>query len=175
MLDLAWRNYSAAELLRDGRSIEIRALRPDDEAQMLAAISRASPQSVRRRFFGARRDFSESEKAFFLNVNFTDHVALVATIAHDGHSEIAGGARYVLVQPDIAEVAFMVIDEFQGRGVGTALMRHLIFLARSASLKRLVADILPENTAMLNVFQKTGLHQATTRSQGVVRVELDLR
>jgi RimJ/RimL family protein N-acetyltransferase len=174
MIALEYESYSAVELLRDGRSIEIRALRPDDEAQMLAAISRTSPLSRHRRFFGARKDFSESEKAFFLNVNFTDHVALVAAIAKSGHTDIVGGARYVVVKPGIAEIALMVIDEFQGQGVGTALMRHLVFLAGKASLKQLVADVLPGNTAMLNVFQKSGLPLVTTRSQGVVCVKLDL-
>jgi RimJ/RimL family protein N-acetyltransferase len=168
-------SYSAVELLHDGRSIAIRAFRPDDKTRMLAAISRTSAQSLYRRFFGWKKDFSESEKDFFLNVNFTDHVALVATIEKAGRTEIVGGARYVEGQPGIAEIALMIIDEFQGQGVGTALMRHLILLARAASLKQLVADVLPENTAMLKVLQKSGLPQEKTRSQGVVRVKLDLQ
>lgn len=168
------RNYSAAELLRDGRSIEIRALRPDDETQMLAALSRASPQSLYRRFFGPKKGFSQSEKTFFLNVSFTDHIALVATIEESGHTEIVGGARYVVAEPGIAEVAFTVIDEFQGKGVGSALMRHLIKLAQAASLKHLVADVLPENTAMINVFRQSKLPTTITRSKGILHVRLDV-
>jgi len=175
MLDSAGYSYSVIELLRDGRSIEIRALRPDDETQMLAAISRTSPQSLYRRFFGPKKDFSEGEKAFFLNVNFTGHVALVATTERNGHTEIVGGARYVVVQPGIAEVAFTVIDEFQGKGVGSALMRHLILLARQASLKQLVADVLPENTAMINILKRSGLPATTTRSKGVIHVNLEVQ
>ena len=63
--------YSAIDRLRDGRRVEIRALRPDDEVDLLAAIERTSAQSLYRRFFGAKRDFSEKERAFFLNVDFT--------------------------------------------------------------------------------------------------------
>lgn len=174
MLDLTCQSYSAVERLRDGRSIEIRALRPDDETQMLAAVSRTSPQSLYRRFFGPKKDFSESEKAFFLNINFTDHVALVATIEQSGHTEIVAGARYVVAKPGIAEVAFTVIDEFQGKGIGSALMRHLALLARRAGLKQLVADVLPDNTAMINVLKKSGLPTTITRAKGLIHVTLEV-
>jgi RimJ/RimL family protein N-acetyltransferase len=172
--DLARQSYSAVELLRDGRSIEIRALRPDDETQILTALSRTSPQSLYRRFFGVKKGFSESEKAFFLNVNFIDHVALVAIIEQSGRAEIVGGARYVAVQHGIAEVAFTVIDEFQGEGIGSALTRHLILLARRASLKQLIAEVLPENTAMINIFKKSGLPATITKMKGVIHVSLDI-
>lgn len=174
MLDLTCQSYSAVERLRDGRSIEIRALRPDDETQMLAAVSRTSPQSLYRRFFGPKKDFSESERAFFLNINFTDHVALVATIEQSGRTQIVGGTRYVVAEPGIAEVAFTVIDEFQGKGVGSALMRHLALLARRASLKQLVADVLPDNTAMINVLKKSGLPTTITRAKGLIHVTLEV-
>jgi RimJ/RimL family protein N-acetyltransferase len=172
--DLANRSYSAVESLRNGRRIEIRALRPDDETQMLAAVSRTSPQSLYRRFFGVKKGFSESEKTFFLNVDFVDHAALVATIEQNGRTEIVGGARYVVVQRGIAEVAFTVIDEFQGQGVGSALLRHLILLAAGASLKQLAADVLPENTAMISIFKKCGRPATITRAKGAVRVVLDI-
>lgn len=174
MLGVKDHDYSAVEPLRDGRSITIRALRPDDEAQMLTAVSRISSQSLYRRFFGPKTGFSESEKAFFLNVDFTGHVALVATIEQSGRAEIVGGARYVVAEPGIAEVAFTVIDAFQGKGVGSALMRHLILLARRASLKQLVADVLPENSAMINVLKKSGLPTTITRTKGVIHVRLDV-
>jgi RimJ/RimL family protein N-acetyltransferase len=174
VLEFAPQNYHAVEVLRDGRNIEIRALRPNDETEMVVAISRTSPQSLYRRFFGAKKGFSESEKAFFLNIDFVNHIALVATIQRNGHTEVVGGARYVVVQPGIAEVAFTVIDEFQGKGLGSALMRQLILLARKASLQQLVADVLPENTAMINVFKKSGLPATVTKSKGVIHITLDV-
>lgn len=174
MLNVTCQSYSAPERLRDGRIIEIRALRPEDKTQMLAAVSRISPRSLYRRFFGPKKSFSESEKAFFLNVNFADHVALVATIGQNGRTEIVGGARYVVAESGIAEVAFTVIDEFQGQGVGSALMRHLALLAEQASIKQLVADVLPENTAMISILKKSGLPTTISRAKGVVHVRLDL-
>jgi hypothetical protein len=83
--------YSATEALRDGCRVEIRALRPDDRADLLAAVGRASAQSLYRRFFGLKRSFTEEEAAFFVNVDFVNHVALVALIDEGGRSVIAGG------------------------------------------------------------------------------------
>jgi RimJ/RimL family protein N-acetyltransferase len=173
-LPLTPQRYRAAETLRDGRKIEVRALQRDDETQMLDAVSHTSAQSRYRRFFGVKKDFSAGEKNFFLNVDFSSHVALVATLERNSRGDIIGGARYIVVEPGTAEVAFMVVDEFQGQGAGTVLLRHLVSIARSASLKKLVADVLPENTGMLRVFQNSGLRETVTRSRGVVRVELDL-
>ena len=72
--------YFAREQLRDGRPVQIRALRPNDEAGMLAAIDQTNAESLRRRFFSTKRKFSTEEKAFFLDVDFVSHVALVAAI-----------------------------------------------------------------------------------------------
>jgi GNAT superfamily N-acetyltransferase len=155
--------YSAVERLRGGRQIEIRALQPADEDDMLAAVERTSAQSLYRRFFGAKRHFSESEKAFFLNVDFVTHVALVAVAQDAGRSLIVGGGRYVVVQPGTAEVAFAVIDDCQGQGIGAALMRHLT---------RLAHEVLPENIPMLKVFQNSGLSLQTKHRAGVVEVAL---
>src|SRR6201991_1066085 len=95
-------NYSAHEYLRDGRPVEIRALRPDDEPDMLAAIDRTGAESLRRRFFVTKRGFSEKEKAFFMNIDFVDHVALVAVIDEGGRPAIVGGSRYVVTDAGVA-------------------------------------------------------------------------
>jgi hypothetical protein len=94
---LAAGKYRAAALLRDGRRIEIRALRPDDRANML------------------------DEKAFYLNVDFVSHVALVVTIEGGGRTDIVGGARYIVVQPSTAEVAFAVDHQLAVRVTSSSL------------------------------------------------------
>jgi GNAT superfamily N-acetyltransferase len=166
--------YSAVERLRDGREIQIRTLRPTDEDDMLAAVDRTSAQSLYRRFFGAKRHFSESEKSFFLNVDFVNHVALVAVAKEDSRSVIVGGGRYIVVRPEAAELAFAVVDEYQGQGIGAALMRHLALLARDAGIKELIAEVLPENLPMLKVFQNSGLGLRTKHRAGVVDVTLNV-
>ena len=167
-------NYTADERLRDGRRVEIRALKPDDKADMLDAVSHIGAQSMRRRFFGAKRSFSEAEQAFYLNVDFVNHVALIAVADEGGRSTIVGGGRYVVVQPGSAEVAFAVVDAFQGQGIGSTLLRHLIVIARDAGLKELIAEVLPENAAMLKVFEKSGLNTTTQRAAGAVHVKMKI-
>lgn len=151
------RDYSATETLRNGRAIEIRALRPEDRAGLLAAVGRTSDQSLYRRFFAFKRGFTDQEVDFYLNVDFVGHVALVALLEDNGRPVIVGGCRYIVGPPGQAEVAFAVDDAHQGQGVGTALMRHLVAIARGAGLKELIADVLPENTAMLKIFRASGL------------------
>lgn len=166
--------HSAIEALRDGRRVEIRALRPDDRVGLEEAVGRSSAESLHRRFFAVKRSFSEREVAYFLDVDFVSHVALVAVVDEGGQPVIIGGGRYIVVQPGQAEVAFAVVDQYQGQGIGAALMRHLVALAREAGLKELIAEVLPENTPMLKVFTKSGLPMTTKREPGVVHVTLPL-
>ncbi len=164
--------YSAIEALRDGYRVEIRALRPDDGADLIAALGRTSDRSLYRRFFGLKRSFTDQEAAFFVNVDFVNHVALVAVIDEEGRSVIAGGGRYIVVQPGQAEVAFVVVDEYQGRGIGRALMRHLTSIACAARLQTFIAEVLPENTAMLQLFKTSGLQLSTRREDQVVHLTI---
>jgi len=166
--------YSAAEVLRNGQRLTIRALRPEDRANFMAAVERTSDASLYRRFFGGKRHFTEQEVDHYLNVNFITHVALVAILEEGGQPAIAGGARYVVSGPSQAEVAFVVVDRYQGKGIGAALLRHLIILARQARLKRLIAEVLPENAAMLKVFYQSGLQVTTRHEARVVHVNMQL-
>lgn len=168
------RDYRSAEILRDGRMAEIRALKPEDRAGMLAAVGRTSAQSLYRRFFAFKRGFTDQEVDFYINVDFVSHVALAAVLEENGKPVIVGGARYIVGPPDQAEVAFAVDDAHQGNGIGTALMRHLVAIARQAGLKALTADVLPENTAMLKVFETSGLAITTQRSADATHVVLQL-
>ena len=172
VLDTA--TYSAVETLRDGRSVEIRAFKADDRPDFMAAVARTGALSLYRRFFTIKREFSEKETDFFLNVDFVNHVALVAWTEEAGKSVIVGGGRYVVVQPGKAEVAFVVIDQYQGQGVGAALLRHLIVVARAAGLQVLIAEVLSENKTMLRVFEKCGLPMKTNREPEYVQVTLQL-
>jgi len=165
-------NYSVIETLRDGRKVEIRAQRPEDGDGLKAAIARMSDESLYRRFFGVKRQFREKEAAYFLNVDFINHVALVVVVDETGKQVIAGAGRYVVVQAGQAEVAFAVVDGYQGQGIGAALMRHLSAIAREAGLHELIAEVLAGNAAMLKVFQKSGLEMSTKLDGSVVHVAL---
>jgi len=166
--------YSAVEALRDGRRVEIRALRPEDRDELVAAVRRVSAQSLYRRFFSPKKNFTDKEIAFFVNIDFVDHVALVAVVEDGGQPTIVGGARYIMQQPGKAEVAFAVLDRYQGLGIGAALMRHLAAIARGAGLRELVAEVLSDNAPMLKVFEKGGLPLTKKREAHVVHVTLQL-
>src|SRR5881394_1224797 len=99
-------DYTARELLSDGSQIEIRALRREDEADMLAAVGKTSAQSLQRRFFVMKRHF-------FLDVDFKNHVPIVALTDEAGRKVIVGGGRYIVFEPGRAEMAFVVIDTWQ--------------------------------------------------------------
>ena len=168
------RDYRAIEQLRDGRQIEIRALRPDDKDDMLAAIGRTSTESLQRRFFVVKRGFSQKEIDFFMKIDFSNHVALVALADEEGRPTIVGGGRYVVVEPGKAEVAFVVIDGYQGQGLGAHLMRHLAGIARDAGLTELTAEVLPENTAMRKVFSKFGFRPGPRPDPQVIHLVMHL-
>jgi GNAT superfamily N-acetyltransferase len=166
--------YRAAEVLRDGRHAVIRALQPQDREALSEAFARTGDESRYRRFFMSKRSLSEGEIKFFVEVNFTTHVALVCELEEGGRKVIAGGGRYVVCAPGSAEVAFMIDDPHQGRGIGSLLMRHLVACARSAGLETLVAEVLAGNSPMLKVFERAGLALQTRREAGVLHMDMRL-
>lgn len=163
--------YSTIEPLRDGRTVEIRALKPADRAGLLGAVANMSPEARYLRFFAPKRGFTEKEIEYYLNVDFVRHVALVAVL--DG--VIVGGGRYIGSEPGRAEVAFVVDDARQGQGIGSALMRNLVTIARSAGVTELDAEVLSNNAPMLAVFARSGLPMRQKREGGVVHVALALK
>jgi RimJ/RimL family protein N-acetyltransferase len=166
--------YAATETLRDGSRVELRALRPADRQDLEKAVDRTSPLSLYRRFFGVKTVFTEAEAHYFVDIDFKRHVALVAIVEEGGRPTIVGGGRYVVVADGKAEVAFTIIDSYQGRGIGGHLLRHLALIAKSQGLRQLVAEVLPENARMLKTFEKSGLHMETRSEPEVVHVTLDL-
>ena len=102
------------------------------------------------------------------------HVALVAELEEDGRPVIVGGARYIVGPPDQAEVAFAVDDAHQGKGIGLALLRHVVALARNAGIRELTADVLPDNSAMLKVLGTSGLGITTRQEPDTIHVVLQL-
>jgi GNAT superfamily N-acetyltransferase len=125
-------------------------------------------------FFSLKRGFTKDETAKFLVIDFVNHVALVAIAIEAGDPNIVGAGRYIVEKPGQAEVAFAIIDAYQGQGIGGAIMGHLATLARSAGLKELTAEVLAGNAAMLNVFRKSGLPVQTRSEREVVHVTMSL-
>ena len=167
-------HYFCAENLRDGTPLVIRALQPRDRKELIASFGRLSPRSLYRRFFGPKRSFTEKEISYFVDIDFARHVALVAEITERGRPTIIGSSRYVVVAPGEAEVAFTVTDAWQGRGIGTLLLRHLSLIAQGAGVCTFVAEVLPDNSSMLRVFEKSGMNMKRKHNTGCVHVSLQV-
>jgi GNAT superfamily N-acetyltransferase len=166
-----FRSYSAPAALRDGSSILIRAIRPDDKQRLLAHFRALSADSRRYRFMGMRRDLTTEELARLCEVDFLNHVALVATLGSGDDERFIGVGRSIRSSdPRRAEVAFAVLDEYQGRGIGTLLLEHLSRIARMSGIEEFEADVLGDNKAMLDVFEQSGFRVRRSFSSGVVHV-----
>jgi RimJ/RimL family protein N-acetyltransferase len=164
--------FSVIETLRNGTKIEIRSQRPQDRNDLEAAVASMSDESLYRRFFVAKHHLSEKEVEYFLNIDFVNHVALVAVAHENSKRAIVGAGRYVVIEPGMAEAAFGVVDEYQGQGIGAALTRNLSSIARQAGVDKLIAEVLASNGAMLRVFEKSGLQMNTRREGPVIHVTL---
>jgi GNAT superfamily N-acetyltransferase len=158
-------------VLADGTTVQVRAIRPDDDDALRAFHSRLSPESIVLRFFSAHPRLSDAEVQRFTHVDGVDRVALVA----EHGPEIVAVARYDRSPGrDEAEVAFVVDDAFQGHGLGTILLQRLAGTARSHGIRWLVADTLSENFRMLHVFRDAGFPRKFTRAAEVMHVVMDI-
>lgn len=167
-------HYSVLEKLRGEDIVEIRALKPEDRDALLDAVDRTSPFSLYRRFFVVCTVFTEQQIDYFVKVDFKKHVALVAVITEGGTSTIVGGGRYIVVGSCRAEIAVTVIDAHQKRGIGSALIRHLLALGRAAGLREFIAEVLPENRPMLKVLEASGCVMEINTEDDVVHAVLHL-
>ncbi len=164
-------------LLGDHTPVQVREIRSDDDDALRAFHGRLSPESIVLRYFGPHPRLSDAEVERFTCVDGVDRFALVDEQAPraGGASEIVAVARYDRAPgSDRAEVAFVVDDAHQGRGLGTILLRHLADAARCRGVRTLVADTLSENFRMLKVFRHGGFPHTFTRDSEVMHVIMDI-
>ncbi len=174
MIDV--RDYEADETLKDGRPIIVRAIKPDDKATLLKGIDLLSADSLYKRFHGARKGLTEQELKFYTEIDYLHHVALLAVL--QDNDQAIGGGRFIVydksLSPLSAELAFAVTDNFQGLGVATVIIKHLIRIAREIDIRTLEADVLSENTAMIRIFEKSGLPVTKVHEDRNVHVTMTL-
>jgi len=155
------KDYLAFDKLKDGRTVEVRAICPADKSILEEGMHHLSKQSLYFRFFIYKDSLSTKELDYFTNVDFIKHVALVAGFYDKERFSPAGTARYILSsEPDklgTAEFAVTVAEEFQGLGFGTILLRHLEKIARANGVKMLTGLVLPENHKMLSLLNHSDM------------------
>ena len=171
--------YAVTEVLRDERLLTIRAVRPDDKGLVIEALRDVSADSVYRRLFTAKRDISAEGLKKITEVDFVNVVALVAVLEKDGNDQIVGGGRYIRSGSSgagqKAEVAFLVNDAFQGLGIASRILKHLVVIARESGITQFEAEVLPSNAAMLKVFTRSGLVVTTTATREFIYALIDLK
>lgn len=160
--------YQLDVVLRDGSGARIRPIRPDDAAQAMHFFERLGPESRYFRFFKVKKDLTPEEITYFTNVDYDDRMALVV----EQEGEVVAVGRYDRDEPgsSVAEVAFAVVDDHQGRGIGTQLLMLLTNHARQHGVERFEAFVLGENRQMMRVFRNSGYELTRTLDQGVFTV-----
>jgi len=166
------RDYVADGLLKDGGTIQIRAIRPDDRQRLQELFHSLSDQSVYYRFFTRKRELSPSELDFLTGIDQVRHVALAAVIPPGSAAEqIIGVARYAVHGKGRAEIAYAVADAHHHRGIGSALLQHLATVARAAGLTTFTANVLLENVPLQLAFlARSGFHPKITSRHGVTHL-----
>jgi acetyl coenzyme A synthetase (ADP forming)-like protein len=172
-------DYRADAILQDGSSIQIRALRNEDSARLLELFHHLSQRSVYFKFFRPKPWLSEGELALWIDLDFLERVALAAVHQEDRFERVIGVGRYLAIpagtsQRRRAEVALLVAEEHQGRGVGTLLLEHLVKIGRSQGISEFEADVLEENSQMMRVFADSGFPFTQSSDGGITHVRFSI-
>jgi GNAT superfamily N-acetyltransferase len=160
--------------LRSGHEVLVRPIGPDDKERLLDAFERSSPESRYRRFFSPTPRLSAAQLRYLTEVDHHEHEALQAVDLQT--NEGLGVARFVRSpdDPTIAEVAVAVVDDWQGRGLASALLHDLATRARDEGIERFSASVLAENDPIMNLFRGFGDVHVTGHDHGVVELLMDL-
>ncbi|MEU8838381.1 GNAT family N-acetyltransferase [Streptomyces roseus] len=172
-------HWEADVVLRDGGTARIRPITTDDAGRLVSFYEQVSDESKYYRFFAPYPRLSARDVHRFTHHDYVDRVGLAATIGE----EFIGTVRYDRIGPDgrpasapadEAEVAFLVQDAHQGRGVASALLEHIGAVARERDIRRFAAEVLPANNKMIKVFKDAGYEQKRSFEDGSVHLTLDL-
>jgi RimJ/RimL family protein N-acetyltransferase len=162
-IEMAWEHISYPEeleryeTLRDGTEIFFRPVKPNDEPALSEMLYSLSEESVRTRYMAHTMVFPHRDIQRLTNIDYRQDVAIVGLIPRVSGEEIVAIAQYFLdPQTQVAEVAFLVQDEWQQKGMGTFLLDYITQIARRRGVKRFCAKVLPNNEPMLAIFHNSG-------------------
>jgi GNAT superfamily N-acetyltransferase len=169
--------FRATHTLRNGIEVTIRAIRHEDRARLAAAFRKLDRESVYTRFFRYVSELSDDDLRRATETDPARQVALVVTVGTGAEEIIIAGGRYVIGctggEPT-AEIAFTVEEDYQGLGLASTILSHLIEIARERGVAYFEADVLSDNRGMLRVFARSGLPMERRQEGGVVHVRLAL-
>jgi len=160
--------------LGDGRAVLVAPLHVDDRGRYLSGLKRVSADSLYRRFMTPVARLSSAQLRYLLDVDHRDHEALMAVDEDSG--DAVGIGRFVRLpeQPECAEAAVLVVDDWQGHGLGKALCRLLAERARELGIERFEASLLVENRAMMSLLESLGPVRTLSQDGGTIAVDVEL-
>ncbi|MFG2333452.1 GNAT family N-acetyltransferase [Streptomyces sp. NPDC048604] len=172
-------HWEADVVLRDGGTARIRPITVDDADRLVSFYEQVSDESKYYRFFAPYPRLSAKDVHRFTHHDYVDRVGLAATVGGEfiatvRYDRIDETGRPAPAPADEAEVAFLVQDAHQGRGVASALLEHIAAVARERGIRRFAAEVLPANNKMIKVFTDAGYTQKRSFEDGSVRLHLDL-
>ncbi|MFG3498199.1 GNAT family N-acetyltransferase [Streptomyces sp. NPDC047928] len=172
-------HWEADVVLRDGGTARIRPIMTDDADRLVSFYEQVSDESKYYRFFAPYPRLSAKDVHRFTHHDYVDRVGLAATVGGEfiatvRYDRINERGRPATAPADEAEVAFLVQDAHQGRGVASALLEHIAAVARERGIRRFAAEVLPANNKMIKVFTDAGYTQKRSFEDGAVRLHLDL-
>jgi len=180
-IELAWEQvtYPAElerhETLRDGTEIFFRPVKPTDEPALSEMLYSLSSESVRTRYFTHTKTFPHRDVQKITNIDYRNDLAIVGCVPGPGGEEIVAIAQYFLdPKTHSAEVAFIVRDDWQQKGMGTFLLDYLTRIAKQRGVRRFYAKVLPSNTPMLTIFQNSGYEVNMTFDGEAYNIHYDL-
>ena len=165
--------YRAKEALKDGNEVTIRAMQPDDKERLVEAFRHLQPQTIRMRFFYAKRTLSDDDLRWLDETGRGNHLGLIATVP-SGRDELIIGEGSCVALGRTAEIGFTVTDAWQGQGIASRLLQHLVRIARDQGIFQFEAYVLNGNAPMLAVFRHSGLPMTTRDAEGMLHVTLIL-
>jgi len=169
------KKYETMWKLRDGRTVLLRPIKPEDEPLWLEMFQNFSEESIRYRFFQIIKDTPHETRVRYCNIDYDREIAIVPELTEDGKRKILGVVR-VGVEPDgkAGEIAFIVADPWQGLGLGTKLVDYAIEICKDMKLETLYAIMLVDNYRAISLMKKMGF-TITYMEDGTVRGTLNLK
>ncbi len=159
--------------LLDGTRVLIRLAESSDEGLLKEMFESCSDWSLHHRFFGLFRTLSHSQCQELVNVDYDNAMSIVGIMNVNRRERMVALAYYGLEPTtNFAEAAFLVQDDYQGQGIGTCLLRHLMKIAKAHRIEGFTAEVLEDNRAMLRVFEKSGCEIHYSLEEGVYHLTL---
>ncbi|MBU7044985.1 MAG: GNAT family N-acetyltransferase [Theionarchaea archaeon] len=161
---------------RTGLEILLRPVKISDEPLLKDFFYSLSDQSMYRRFISQRKDMPHERLQDFVIIDYTKEMVILATREQDEIEEVVGMGQYGIDEiTHTAEVAFVVRDNYQNKGIGTELLKYLTYLAKKQGLLGFTAEVLTENKPMLSLFEKMGFDIKKTSEGGVYELKIAFR